>query len=369
MAIYKIVIAMIFVAMVRRFVSKNEHGLCFIAVFWLQRMDRKLAHDYASCGCRCCGILGKLSGFLLRATTREEVRVFAVPVLKAAYTQLLEKAVSLGPPPGGEREPAASGSGATAPGAPGDPSPGKSEAAASGTKGAVTSPPPGREEGGTGSKGRGLPPLARLRRRERRDEGDQLVETEIKEEQVTDTKAPVADVEEKGAECQKEKERSRRPRSSKEGREEDRKRKRSRERDRARKSRSRSRRRERRRRERTPPRNPSPPAEVELGEEGGESEAGDPDLEREIVEEEAEEPAADRPKPREPPGPPPGFGRGRWGRSNWGGSDKPKKKKSKGKKHVFRNQDYWRRRREQQRGARLWHPRGGLRQRRGGRGA
>ena len=374
--------------MVRRFVSKNEHGSCFIAVFWLQRMSGKLAHDYASCGCRCCSILARLSSFLLSAGTREEVRTSAVPLLEGIYTRLLEHALRVkvaGPelPPGASGE--ASGSGRTLPGdsgvktpgiageAPledsGAAAPGRAGAAAPDTTWAESSPPPDREVGGISSKGRGLPPLARLRKRDRRDEGDQLVETEVKEEQPADNKEPVADVEEKRAERQKEKESSRRPRPSKESREEDRKRKRSKERARTRRSRSRSRRRDRRRRERTPPRSPPPQAELGTEEEGGESEAGEADQEKEFVEEEAEAPPADRPKPREPPGPPPGFGRGRWGRQNWGGSDKPKKKKSKGKKHVFRNQDYWRRRREQQRGARLWHPRGGQRQRQGGRGA
>ena len=340
-------------------------------MFWLKCLDRKLAHDYSTCGCRCCAILGKLSGFLLRAGTREEVRLFAAPILEAVYTQVLEKALSqpevAGPPPGTSREASGSGSGAAAPGGAGEASPGKAGAPAPEATRAAESPPPEKEEGGSSSKGRGLPPLARLRKRDRRDGEGSFVETKVKEEQPVDKKEPLEDVEEKRSDKKREKERGHKSRGSKEGREEDRQRKRSRERGRTRRSRSRSRRRDRRRREKTPPKSPSVGADLQ--QEGGESEAGEPDQDREIAEEETEERPKDRPKPRETEGPPPGFGRGRWSGNSWGDGSKPKKKKSKGKKHVLRNQDYWRSWRERQRGARLWRPRGGQRPRRGGRGS
>ena len=343
-------------------------------------MSRKLAHDFSSCECRCCAILARLSSFLLNAGTREEVRVAAVPLLEATYTRLLERALSvqaagLGPPPGAAGESGARGSGEGTPGAAeagasgksGDTSPGKSGAAAPGTTGGEEAPPPGEEEGGGRSRGRGLPPLARLRKRDRRDEGEQAVETEVKEEQTVDKSGPLVDVKEKRSDKKKEKERSHKSRASKEGREEEPQRRRSRERNRSRRSRSRSRRRDRRRREKTPPRSPSVGAEPLP--EGGESEAGEPEQDKEIPEEEAEERPRDRPKPREPEGPPPGYERSHWGGHAWGDRSKPKKKKSKGKKHVLRNQDYWRSWRERQRGARIWRPRGGQRPRRGGRGS
>ncbi|CAK9069219.1 Cryptochrome DASH [Durusdinium trenchii] len=256
--------------------------------------------------------------------TREEVRVAAVPLLEATYTRLLERALSvqaagLGPPPGAAGESGARGSGEGTPGAAeagasgksGDTSPGKSGAAAPGTTGGEEAPPPGEEEGGGRSRGRGLPPLARLRKRDRRDEGEQAVETEVKEEQTVDKSGPLVDVKEKRSDKKKEKERSHKSRASKEGREEEPQRRRSRERNRSRRSRSRSRRRDRRRREKTPPRSPSVGAEPLP--EGGESEAGEPEQDKEIPEEEAEERPRDRPKPREPEGPPPGYERSHWG--------------------------------------------------------
>ncbi|CAK9022089.1 Aspartate beta-hydroxylase domain-containing protein 2 [Durusdinium trenchii] len=58
------------------------------------RMSKRLAHDYSTCNCRCCGILARLSSFLLCAGTWEEVRSAAVPLLEAAFTRLLERALS-----------------------------------------------------------------------------------------------------------------------------------------------------------------------------------------------------------------------------------------------------------------------------------
>ena len=208
-------------------------------------------------------------------------------MLEGLYTRLLEQALRVhvvrpGSPPGasGGREESGSGgatpgtSGAGAPDKPGEQAPAASGAAAPGDTRALESPPPEKEGGGTTSKGRGLPPLARLRKRDRRDEGDQLVETKVKEEQPVDKSEPLVDVKENRHDKKKEKERESKHRTSKEGREEDRRRKRSRERERTRRSRSRSRKRDRRRRERTPPKTPSPCAESL--QEGGESEERSP---------------------------------------------------------------------------------------------
>ena len=97
-------------------------------------MSGRLAHDFSTCGCRCCGILARLSSFLLGAETREEVRVAAVPLLESVYTRLLERALGAttgvpfgSPPPPGTGGEQAGGSGGGPPGTSGEGSPGVAE--------------------------------------------------------------------------------------------------------------------------------------------------------------------------------------------------------------------------------------------------
>ena len=194
----------------------------------------RLAHDLANCRCPCCAIVARLSGFVLSPGTSEEARRLAVPILESAYTRILEQALGAqqrlgagGPPvvaaggagatPGAAREVEPPGTGAKAPE--------NSGVDAPGSTGTREVPPPGKEEGGTSGRGRGLPPLIRPRKRAARDGESTATEIEVKEEQPTDEetrkkKEPLVDVEEKRRERKKDKEKDRegdrKSRSSKE---------------------------------------------------------------------------------------------------------------------------------------------------------